>query len=463
MYRWILTLAATATLGTTAWGQTTLSVGDVRIVGMNTSGSDGFSFVLTRDVSANTVLKFTDGGLQNTAGTTMLSTENFLNIRFNAAATAGTLVRVIDPASTAGNILASSSYGSGTFSSAGTLSGLSGSGDQLFVYQGSGFTAGGSVTASDANIAVINSGSQTFNGSLLYGVNNQTWLTTGTADSNNSYLPTVLAGDNSLLARNPGRLDNFEFAGVRTGLTNAFQRATLSNVSNFTSSASNITLSTTGFTFTTSADLFWDNNGTGAGTGGAGTWDSTTNNRFKNAATDGGTTTYARWIDRSTNNEHTAVFAGTAGTVDVSGTVVPSNIRFVTTGYNLTGGTINLTAASPTITVNTGTATIGSTINGSNGFAKSGTGTLILTAANTYSGSTNIDAGRLTLSGSGSIASSPLISLGNAATLTVSGLTGGANFAGGQFSLASGQTLIGAGFVEGNATVGSGSFLRSGL
>jgi len=247
-------------------------------------------------------------------------------------------------------------------------------------------------------------------------------------------------------------------------LTNAFQRATLSNLSNFTSSGANITLSTTGFTFTTSSDLFWDANGTSGGTGGAGTWDTTSNNRFKNAATDGGSTTYARWIDRSTDNEHTAVFAGsTAGTVAVSGTVAPANIRFEITGYSLTGGTINLTAAAPTITVNTGTATIESTISGSNGVSKAGVGTLVLTGANTYSGNTNINAGRLTLSGNGSIANSPTIIVGTSGTLTVTGVTGGTNFAGGRFALATGQTLAGSGSVEGNTTISTGTTLQPGV
>lgn len=87
--------------------------------------------------------------------------------------------------------------------------------------------------------------------------------------------------------------------------------------------------------------------------------------------------------------------------------------------------------------------------------AKSGSGNLTLTAANTYTGTTSISAGTLILSGQGSIANSAAIDLENGGALDVSGVTGG-------FSVADGQTLRGAGSVIGEVTLSSGSTLSIG-
>jgi len=68
------------------------------------------------------------------------------------------------------------------------------------------------------------------------------------------------------------------------------------------------------------------------------------------------------------------------------------------------------------------------------GLTKLGSGTLTLTNVNTYTGSTMVNAGTLALSVSGSIASSPLVSVASGATLNVTGL-------GSSFILGSSQTL----------------------
>lgn len=83
--------------------------------------------------------------------------------------------------------------------------------------------------------------------------------------------------------------------------------------------------------------------------------------------------------------------------VTVSGTVTAGGLTFDTSGYTLTGGTLALTGATPTITTNAGvSATISSAITGS--LVKSGAGTLTFSGAQTYTGATIVDAGRLVLS-----------------------------------------------------------------
>jgi autotransporter-associated beta strand protein len=81
---------------------------------------------------------------------------------------------------------------------------------------------------------------------------------------------------------------------------------------------------------------------------------------------------------------------------------------------------------------------------GGNGLTKAGAGVLTLSASNTYSGATMVSGGTLALSGNGSIASSPTITVASGAALNVSAL-------GSPFTLEAGQTLQGSGTVTGNA------------
>jgi autotransporter-associated beta strand protein len=104
----------------------------------------------------------------------------------------------------------------------------------------------------------------------------------------------------------------------------------------------------------------------------------------------------------------TGTFTVNGGVVDASPAATITNA--VTLGADLTfTGTANLTqgtgaielGADRVITVNGSTLTLGGVIGGSSaGFTKSGAGTLRVTAANTYSGATNLDAGTLVLASS---------------------------------------------------------------
>jgi autotransporter-associated beta strand protein len=92
---------------------------------------------------------------------------------------------------------------------------------------------------------------------------------------------------------------------------------------------------------------------------------------------------------------------------------------------------------------------------GSGGLAKSGAGRLTLTNVSTYVGPTRVLGGTLALTGSGSVASSTLLTISSGAVLDVAGVTGG-------FPLAAGQTLGGGGAVAGVVQVNPGATVAPG-
>ncbi|HEY8991456.1 MAG TPA: autotransporter-associated beta strand repeat-containing protein, partial [Luteolibacter sp.] len=99
-------------------------------------------------------------------------------------------------------------------------------------------------------------------------------------------------------------------------------------------------------------------------------------------------------------NGNDAVFGGAGETIEVDSTVTFRNLTFQTGGYTIAdatnNGTLTLTA-NGTISTAAGTTTISEVIGGSFGLTKTGDGTLLLTGANTYSGTTTLSAGKLTL------------------------------------------------------------------
>jgi outer membrane autotransporter protein len=143
-----------------------------------------------------------------------------------------------------------------------------------------------------------------------------------------------------------------------------------------------------------------------AGSGGTGSWALT-----KNGA---GTLTL------SAANTYSGATNLSAGTLSLSGSGTLGNAA---AALNLTGGTLDLGATTQTrtgtITVNGATVsngtlsssgtfaaqsgTISAVLAGTGTLAKTGTGTVTLSAANTYTGATNLSAGTLSLSGSGTL------------------------------------------------------------
>ena len=138
--------------------------------------------------------------------------------------------------------------------------------------------------------------------------------------------------------------------------------------------------------------------------GGTGTWNTTTANWRQ--ATDTGSA--VAWPGTSSGAD-SAVFAGTSGTVTLSGSLVANALSFTVDAYTLTGGTLGLDGTAPSLSVTTGTATIESRLVGSGSLTKTGVGTLTLSGANSYSGGTTVSGGILrlastTAAGSGAVA-----------------------------------------------------------
>jgi autotransporter-associated beta strand protein len=110
----------------------------------------------------------------------------------------------------------------------------------------------------------------------------------------------------------------------------------------------------------------------------------------------------------------------------------------------------SLGAATRTITIGSNaTYTLAGIVSGNTGSgltvanASGATGKLTLSGANTYTGNTNINGGTLALSGSGSLANSPVIQMAGGTTFDVTGLTTALTLASGQALKATGTTSSG--------------------
>lgn len=151
---------------------------------------------------------------------------------------------------------------------------------------------------------------------------------------------------------------------------------------------------------------FWDGAGLTANDsvdGGTGTWN-TDNTNWTTEAGDAN----SKWLNG------VGIFQGTAGEVTIAGTQNFEGLQFKADGYTLSGGTINMTGDSAGnesasfLNADAGTTTtIASVISGDAGIGidKLGSGTVILTGVNTFTGATTIKGGRLEVTGTGSLVS----------------------------------------------------------
>ncbi len=105
---------------------TTLVAGDAAIIGFNAQTTDRFSIVLLRDINANTVINVTDNGML--AGNVGRTNEGFVTYTAPSAQTKGTVLTWFNGMTIAGT--GWSSNNPANFA-------INGSGDQLFLFQGS--------------------------------------------------------------------------------------------------------------------------------------------------------------------------------------------------------------------------------------------------------------------------------------------------------------------------------------
>jgi autotransporter-associated beta strand protein len=121
-------------------------------------------------------------------------------------------------------------------------------------------------------------------------------------------------------------------------------------------------------------------------------------------------------------------------TFSSGGTITTPNNASYTTAYN---GTVSASGTATLNTVTTNTLSFGGVISGTGTINKSGSGTVILSNSNTYSGSMNVNAGTLRVTGS-----------------TASG---------GTVAVSSGATLTGTGNVQGGVTIANGGIVSPGI
>lgn len=111
------------------------------------------------------------------------------------------------------------------------------------------------------------------------------------------------------------------------------------------------------------------------------------------------------WNDGANNvswvNGSTATFGGTAGTVTVNGALTANGLTFLTNGYTIAGpNALTLGGAAPVISIPTqaNSATISAPLAGTAGLTKTGSGTLVLSGANTFTGDLAINGGTISIS-----------------------------------------------------------------
>jgi autotransporter-associated beta strand protein len=188
---------------------------------------------------------------------------------------------------------------------------------------------------------------------------------------------------------------------------------------------------------------------------------------------DGATRKTSLVMSGSGSQSFTNINTYTGGTRIDSGTLTlghASNTLADTGAINVNGGTLALgtnsdTVGAVTLTSGSITATGSGTLTGSSydvrsgsisarlaganvALTKSTSGTVTLTGANTYTGATNVDAGKLVISSTGSTAAGSTVTVSNAGSeLVVDGTLGGPLF------IDSGATLSGSGTISGSATI----------
>ena len=339
--------ANTYTGGTTI--NTRLKIGNAKALGGNTSAAS-----------------VTNGGALDLNGTTMTNT-NALTLNgtgissggalANGSATAATYIGLVTLGS-ASSIVASS--GNIILSNTGTIAG-----------SGFGLTLDGTTTGSSiAGIIGTGAGTVTKQGTgtwTLSAANTYTGLTTVSAGALNIGSAGSLNSGNALTVGASGTAD-FANAGQTLGAVSNANTAT--NALNFSAATGTVTLAS----LSGAGNTRFGSNGTVTGGISSGTVTSVGN---LTAAISGGTTTVGGVATIGTMS---------AGTANLNGAT-----SAITT---LNGGTINL-GSSTALTVSNGSTS--GTITGGGSLIKTSGGTLTVSGANTFTGTTTVSAGTLNL------------------------------------------------------------------
>ncbi|MFE0015928.1 autotransporter domain-containing protein [Mesorhizobium sp. NPDC059054] len=337
------------------------------------------------------------GFTKNGTGTLILDGSNSVGNQFLGTAIVGQGTLRIDGAfgDTVGNTAGITVAGNATLGGTGTIHG------DVTVQSGGTLSPGASP------------GTLTIAGDLT--------LDTGSTSKFELGTPNVIANASNDLVKVGGNLTlggNLEATVASAGYYRLFEYGTLTPGSTFdteTVTSSNFTVAnhTVGLDVPGQVYLialgagqtiqFWDGGNATPNfvDGGSGTWDGAAFNW-----TDVNGAVNVPWM------QSVGVFGGSAGTVTVAGTQNFDTLQFVTDGYHLAGGSLAFNPASGsagTIAVDGGvTAFVDSVLTDgttATDFIKAGNGTLILTGANTYTGTTSIQGGTLQLGDGGNAGS----------------------------------------------------------
>ena len=363
---------------------TTLATGDISIIGMSQDQPDQFSFVTFVDLDAGTIIYFTDMGWRNNDTWRCASEGVGEWIVPAGGVAAGTIVTGIDTDGSEGV----DSFSVGTYCNifgGGSTLKLTAAGDSITVFQAPNCY----LDENDIQmIAMLNT--------------NASW----DADSCNRSTTTMPLGLTcGVTAFLHGEIDNLRVNDATLTKASQSPAAWLTDFGNYPCNwdnncnpsftcgtcLSNGQMTQDCIAVTQDVERFWDTNGGAAGLNGAsGTWGTDTN--WGNDACGG-------WGTGDWQDDRIATFGGTGVyTVTVCGTQEAGGLKFDDGTVILTGGTINMSDATPIIEVAAAKfATINSVLSGANGIEKTGAGTITIAGSNTYSGSTKISNGTLML------------------------------------------------------------------
>ena len=176
-------------------------------------------------------------------------------------------------------------------------------------------------------------------------------------------------------------------------------------------------------------DRYWDANGPAQGSGGTGNWD--TSSALWSEANSDVLGPYRAWVNDAINPDN-AIFGATgtgvpntAGTITLTQPITVHNLTFQSVnGWTLSGGTLTLAGATPTINILT-TTVINSVLAGTAGLTKLGASTLTLNGVNTFSGGITLGGGGLAVANDAALGalSNNLVTTANASFGLSSGST----------------------------------------